>query len=211
MKVCCRSRGGCETYIADLARRLAADGHDVHLYARRWDASALPAALTIHRIRVPRVPRFLRPWIFGAACRRALASARSSSRGRLRQDLRSRCALSPGRSVRGHSRAQSAEISPSADAPPGALGPAGSILRTARFWPWIAISTSVNRCLSSPSARWFAGISRSITISIRPIYAWCASPSISIASTSAIGRAAGWNGGNNGICRRSTPSLCSRA
>jgi UDP-glucose:(heptosyl)LPS alpha-1,3-glucosyltransferase len=69
------SRGGCETYIADLARRLAADGHDVHLYARRWDAAALPAALTIHRIRVPRVPRFLRPWVFGAACRRALASA----------------------------------------------------------------------------------------------------------------------------------------
>jgi UDP-glucose:(heptosyl)LPS alpha-1,3-glucosyltransferase len=69
------SRGGCETYIADLARRLTADGHDVHLYARRWDPSALPAALTIHRVQVPRVPRFLRPWVFGAACRRDLASA----------------------------------------------------------------------------------------------------------------------------------------
>jgi UDP-glucose:(heptosyl)LPS alpha-1,3-glucosyltransferase len=68
-------RGGCETYIASLARRLAADGHDVHLYARRWDASALPAALNIHRVLVPRVPRFLRPWVFGAACRKALASA----------------------------------------------------------------------------------------------------------------------------------------
>jgi UDP-glucose:(heptosyl)LPS alpha-1,3-glucosyltransferase len=68
-------RGGCETYIASLARRLTADGHDVHLYARRWDASALPEALNIHRVRVPRVPRFLRPWVFGAACRRALASA----------------------------------------------------------------------------------------------------------------------------------------
>ncbi|HEY7153061.1 MAG TPA: glycosyltransferase family 4 protein [Gemmataceae bacterium] len=68
-------RGGCETYIASLARRLAADGHDVHLYARRWDASALPAALNIHRVVVPRVPRFLRPWVFGAACCKALASA----------------------------------------------------------------------------------------------------------------------------------------
>jgi UDP-glucose:(heptosyl)LPS alpha-1,3-glucosyltransferase len=68
-------RGGCETYIASLARRLVADGHDVHLYARRWDASALPAELNIRRVRVPRVPRFLRPWVFGAACRRALASA----------------------------------------------------------------------------------------------------------------------------------------
>jgi UDP-glucose:(heptosyl)LPS alpha-1,3-glucosyltransferase len=69
------SRGGCETYIADLARRLAADGHEIHLYARRWDESALPEALNIHRVRVPRVPRFLRPWVFGAACRRALAAA----------------------------------------------------------------------------------------------------------------------------------------
>jgi UDP-glucose:(heptosyl)LPS alpha-1,3-glucosyltransferase len=69
-------RGGCETYIADLARRLVTDGHDVHLYARRWDASALPAALKIHRVRVPRVPRFLRPWFFGAFCRRALAPAK---------------------------------------------------------------------------------------------------------------------------------------
>ncbi len=68
-------RGGCETYIVALARRLAADGHDVHLYARRWDASALPPGLHIHRISVPRVPRFLRPWFFGAACRRALAAA----------------------------------------------------------------------------------------------------------------------------------------
>jgi UDP-glucose:(heptosyl)LPS alpha-1,3-glucosyltransferase len=69
------SRGGCETYIADLARRLVADGHEVHLYARRWDNAALPEALRIHRIQIPRVPRFLRPWVFGAACRRALVRA----------------------------------------------------------------------------------------------------------------------------------------
>ena len=62
------ARGGCETYIADLARRLAADGHVVHLYACRWDAAALPAALYYHRLDVPRGPRFLRPWRFGAAC-----------------------------------------------------------------------------------------------------------------------------------------------
>ena len=34
------ARGGCEMYIASLARRLVADGHDVHLYARRWDAAS---------------------------------------------------------------------------------------------------------------------------------------------------------------------------
>jgi UDP-glucose:(heptosyl)LPS alpha-1,3-glucosyltransferase len=69
------SRGGCETYIAALAQRLARDGHDVHLYACRWDATALPPAIHCHRVIVPRHPRFLRPWYFSAACRRRLAGA----------------------------------------------------------------------------------------------------------------------------------------
>src|SRR5262245_40815961 len=66
------ARGGCETYIADLARRLVADGHAVHLYACRWDAAALPAELHYHPVETPKGPRFLRPWRFGAACERAL-------------------------------------------------------------------------------------------------------------------------------------------
>jgi UDP-glucose:(heptosyl)LPS alpha-1,3-glucosyltransferase len=70
------ARGGCATYIADLARRLAADGHEVHLYACRWDTAALPAGLHYHRLPVPRGPRFLRPWRFAAACERALRQAR---------------------------------------------------------------------------------------------------------------------------------------
>jgi UDP-glucose:(heptosyl)LPS alpha-1,3-glucosyltransferase len=65
-------RGGCETYIASLARRLAVDGHEIHVYARRWDASALPAAVHYHPIVLPSSPRFLRPWFFGAAVRREL-------------------------------------------------------------------------------------------------------------------------------------------
>ena len=69
------SRGGCETYIATLARRMAADGHAVHLYACRWDETALPATLHYHAITVPSCPRFLRPWYFGAACRAALRDA----------------------------------------------------------------------------------------------------------------------------------------
>jgi UDP-glucose:(heptosyl)LPS alpha-1,3-glucosyltransferase len=69
------SRGGCETYIAGLARRLAADGHEVHLYARRWDASALPSALRFHHVPIPWCPRFLRPWFFAASCHRALRGA----------------------------------------------------------------------------------------------------------------------------------------
>ncbi len=70
------TRGGCETYIAGLARRLVADGHEVHLYACRWDAAALPERLHYHGITLPSCPRFLRPWFFGAACLKALREAR---------------------------------------------------------------------------------------------------------------------------------------
>jgi UDP-glucose:(heptosyl)LPS alpha-1,3-glucosyltransferase len=66
------ARGGAETYIGDLARRLARDGHAVHLYACRWDAASLPASTHFHRLDVPTGPRFLRPWRFGAACEEAL-------------------------------------------------------------------------------------------------------------------------------------------
>jgi UDP-glucose:(heptosyl)LPS alpha-1,3-glucosyltransferase len=69
------ARGGCETYIADLARRLVADGHEVHLHACRWDAAALPPELHFHPLAVPHGPRFLRPWQFAAACERALRGA----------------------------------------------------------------------------------------------------------------------------------------
>ena len=67
--------GGCATYIADLARRLVRDGHEVHLYAGDWDAQALPNGLRCHRLSLPRGPRFLRPWAFGAACIQALKRA----------------------------------------------------------------------------------------------------------------------------------------
>ncbi len=65
-------RGGCETYIASLARRLAVDGHQIHLYASRWDESALPSTLNYHKVELPWCPRFMRPWAFGAACTKAL-------------------------------------------------------------------------------------------------------------------------------------------
>src|SRR5262245_4198351 len=69
------SRGGCEMYIADLTRRVVAEGHTVHLYASRWDAGALPATVHYHAISSPRGPRFLKPWLFGAACVKALGAA----------------------------------------------------------------------------------------------------------------------------------------
>jgi UDP-glucose:(heptosyl)LPS alpha-1,3-glucosyltransferase len=70
------ARGGCATYIADLARRLAADQHEVHLYACRWDEHALPAGLHCHALPAPHGPRFLRPWRFGAQCVAALKGNR---------------------------------------------------------------------------------------------------------------------------------------
>jgi len=70
------ARGGCERYIASLARRLVADGHEVHLYACRWDAAALPTGLHYHPVRLLPCPRFLRPWLFSAACVRAVRAGR---------------------------------------------------------------------------------------------------------------------------------------
>jgi UDP-glucose:(heptosyl)LPS alpha-1,3-glucosyltransferase len=69
-------RGGCETYIADLARRLVADRHEVHLYACRAAADALPAAMHVHLLPPVGGPRFLRPWRFGRRCLAALAEGR---------------------------------------------------------------------------------------------------------------------------------------
>src|SRR5262249_6116833 len=66
------ARGGCETYIADLSRRLIKDGHEVHLYACRWDVEALPEEIQVHPLRIPNGPRFLRPWRFSATCQKAL-------------------------------------------------------------------------------------------------------------------------------------------
>ncbi|GIW84476.1 MAG: glycosyl transferase family 1 [Gemmataceae bacterium] len=67
------ARGGAETYVCDLARRLVRDGHTVHLLASEWDEQALPLALHYHRIPPAKGPRFLRPWRFGHACIAALS------------------------------------------------------------------------------------------------------------------------------------------
>ncbi len=70
------ARGGCETYISDLAGRLIADRHEVHLYACRWDERGLPAKMQFHALPAVRGPRFLRPWRFAKLCLQALAGQR---------------------------------------------------------------------------------------------------------------------------------------
>lgn len=69
------SKGGAETYLGDLSRRLAADGHRVHLYACRWDETALPQTTVYHRLPAPRGPRFLRPWRFAESVLQATQAA----------------------------------------------------------------------------------------------------------------------------------------
>ena len=68
-------RGGCETYIADLARRLVADRHEVHVYACRWNAELLPTGIHYHKLPAPMGGRFVRPWHFASLCERALQNA----------------------------------------------------------------------------------------------------------------------------------------
>lgn len=70
------ARGGCETYITDLSRRLLSEGHEVHLYACRWDESRMPSGVQYHALPPVRGPRFLRPWLFGSQCLDALKQNR---------------------------------------------------------------------------------------------------------------------------------------
>src|SRR5215471_18640981 len=66
------AKGGCETYIADLARRLVDDRHETHLFAATFDPSAFPRQVVHHILPAPTGPRMLRPWRFGRACLRIL-------------------------------------------------------------------------------------------------------------------------------------------
>jgi UDP-glucose:(heptosyl)LPS alpha-1,3-glucosyltransferase len=70
------SKGGCETYLADLIRRLARDGHSVHLYSVNYDPHALPPNVVHHPIAAFKGLRFLRSWHFAAECARALNQQR---------------------------------------------------------------------------------------------------------------------------------------
>lgn len=69
------SRGGCETYVVSLAHRLVTDGHTVRLYARRWDADALPPEVECHAVEAASWPRMWRQWSFSRACAARLAGA----------------------------------------------------------------------------------------------------------------------------------------
>lgn len=66
------NRGGCETYLVDLARSLVADHHEVHLFTTRYDAQAFPETVMYHLLPQTTGLRFLRPWQFAKACYQSL-------------------------------------------------------------------------------------------------------------------------------------------
>lgn len=71
-------RGGAEMYVADLARQLAAAGHEVQLFASNWDRAALPDRIEIHCVPAPTGSRAARPWQFSAALCKVLSERQPS-------------------------------------------------------------------------------------------------------------------------------------
>ena len=71
------SRGGAETYVVDLCRRLLDGGHRVDLFANEWRADALPPDLTIRRVTSTGPTRWQRLWSFAANSEEALRAAES--------------------------------------------------------------------------------------------------------------------------------------
>lgn len=69
------ARGGAETYVADLSRRLVALGHRVDLYAERWDDRALPPEVRRVRVAADGPTRGARTWSFAVNSEAALRRA----------------------------------------------------------------------------------------------------------------------------------------
>ena len=207
------SRGGCETYIASLARRLAADGHELHLYARRWDASALPAGTHYHPIVLPSCPRFLRPWFFAAACRRELAAGRPPGHRRLRQAARPGRALPAGRPVRRHGGPQPPQVpqSPAAPGPPGLQGvrPGPPVVPGPGAAPVPGRAAAADHRHQRDGARPFPPATSASTPAT---CGWCGWRPTRSGSRPATGRGAAWSGARSGaLSPDDTSSPCSRA
>ena len=58
------SKGGAETYVADLCRRLVSLGHDVTLLANEWNVDALPREVACVKVEAPGWSRARRIWSF---------------------------------------------------------------------------------------------------------------------------------------------------
>ncbi len=70
------TRGGAETYVADLCRLLVARGHSVDLFANAWEASAIASGVNCHHIEATGRTRTGRIWSFAQNAEAALAGHR---------------------------------------------------------------------------------------------------------------------------------------
>ena len=73
------ARGGAETYIGDLARRLARTATRFTCTPAGGTPTRCRPRTHFHRLDVPGGPRFLRPWRFAAACEAALIARRRTT------------------------------------------------------------------------------------------------------------------------------------
>ena len=69
------TRGGAETYAADLVRRLVAAGHEVAVYGESCLPGALPPGATFHPVAAPGVFRWQQTWNFARNSEQALRAA----------------------------------------------------------------------------------------------------------------------------------------
>ncbi len=72
------TKGGAETYVVDLARRLVAGGHEVSVYAESCRAGALPPGATFHPVAAPGLVRWRQTWNFARNSERALDRAEAA-------------------------------------------------------------------------------------------------------------------------------------
>lgn len=70
------SRGGAETYVADLCRALVRRGHRISLYARSWCAGALPAEVECHAVEASGLTRPERIWTYASNAEAMLTERR---------------------------------------------------------------------------------------------------------------------------------------
>jgi UDP-glucose:(heptosyl)LPS alpha-1,3-glucosyltransferase len=82
--------GGAERYMARLVEGLAAEGHEVHILAAKWDSGG-EAAVTLHRVPVIKQPGWLKAFTFSLGCGRIISRERFdvvfSLERTLRQDV----------------------------------------------------------------------------------------------------------------------------
>jgi len=70
-----RMRGGAERRTSELVKELSAAGHEVHIYANRWDPQSCAGAV-FHRVPMLKIHRALKPLSFAWSCSRLLPRGR---------------------------------------------------------------------------------------------------------------------------------------